>query len=443
VDNLLRFKKAFLIVGDATVFYLSLLITLFIRHPETFSQNIIKEHLGPFSLILILWLLIFYIIGLYDFKNLKNSLQFLKILGVSFLINLLIATAIFYIFPFGISPKRNLLLLALIFNLFIIFWRWIFNSLASRQAPQKTVIIGDSPLIQKIINELHQNPLWGYEIVGWLKKGVDDPQLKDLPFMITNQKITTLIIPFSLKENQNLVKILYQNLVLGIEILELTDFFEQIFKKTPLVELEKHWFLENLAKSRRLYETVKRPIEIFLALIILLITLPLFLIIGFLIKITSSGPIIYKQTRIGQLEKPFILYKFRTMKKDAEKNGPQWAIKNDPRITFIGKILRASHLDELPQIFNILKGELSFVGPRPERPEFVKELKEKIPYYEIRHLVKPGLTGWAQINYRYGASIEDAYEKLEYDIYYLKNRSLTLDLLIILKTIKAFFFNPR
>ena len=131
------------------------------------------------------------------------------------------------------------------------------------------------------------------------------------------------------------------------------------------------------------------------------------------------------------------------MKADAEKNGPQWASKNDSRVTFIGRILRFCHLDELPQLFNIFKGELSFVGPRPERPEFIKELKEKIPYYEIRHLVKPGITGWAQINYRYGASLEDAYKKLEYDIFYLKNRSLILDLLIILKTIKAIFATPR
>jgi len=305
------------------------------------------------------------------------------------------------------------------------------------------MVIGDSPLIQETLNYLRQNPQLGYEVAGWLKREINDPELANLSQIITDQKITTLIIPPYLKENQKLIQTLYKNLALGVEISDLTDFFEQVFKKTPLSELKEHWFLENLAKPRQLYETFKRPLEIFLTSIILLITSPLFLIIGFLIKITSPGPIIYKQTRIGQLEKPFILYKFRTMKADAEKNGPQWASKNDSRVTFIGRILRFCHLDELPQLFNIFKGELSFVGPRPERPEFIKELKEKIPYYEIRHLVKPGITGWAQINYRYGASLEDAYKKLEYDIFYLKNRSLILDLLIILKTIKAIFATPR
>jgi len=443
VDNLLRFKKAFLIVGDAAVFYFSLLVTLFIRYPDTFSKNIFNEHLGPFSLVLVLWFLIFYIAGLYDFKNLKNSLQFLKTLGASVLINILTASALFYIFSFGISPKRNLLLFAFVFNLLTAFWRSGFNTLVSRRQPQKTLVIGDSPLIQETLNYLRQNPQLGYEVAGWLKRGINDPELANLSQIITDQKITTLIIPPYLKENQKLIQTLYKNLALGVEISDLTDFFEQVFKKTPLSELKEHWFLENLAKPRQLYETFKRPLEIFLTSIILLITSPLFLIIGFLIKITSPGPIIYKQTRIGQLEKPFILYKFRTMKADAEKNGPQWASKNDSRVTFIGRILRFCHLDELPQLFNIFKGELSFVGPRPERPEFIKELKEKIPYYEIRHLVKPGITGWAQINYRYGASLEDAYKKLEYDIFYLKNRSLILDLLIILKTIKAIFATPR
>ncbi|MFA4827508.1 MAG: sugar transferase, partial [Candidatus Shapirobacteria bacterium] len=180
-----------------------------------------------------------------------------------------------------------------------------------------------------------------------------------------------------------------------------------------------------------------------LSLVLFSVILPISLIIFLLIKLTSKGPAIYKQIRTGKKENEFILYKFRTMYLDAEKHGPQWSRENDARITPVGKILRYTHLDELPQLINIIKGDISFVGPRPERPEFVAILKEKIPYYEIRHLVEPGVTGWAQINYRYGSSIEDAYEKLQYDIYYLKNRSFVLDFLIVLKTIKSVFSNPK
>ncbi|MEK7075474.1 MAG: exopolysaccharide biosynthesis polyprenyl glycosylphosphotransferase, partial [Patescibacteria group bacterium] len=191
------------------------------------------------------------------------------------------------------------------------------------------------------------------------------------------------------------------------------------------------------------YDAAKRTIDFCLALFFNIVFLPLILIIALLIKSTSKGLIIFKQERVGLNNESFTLFKFRTMRPDAEKNGPQWASENDSRITPFGKILRRTHLDELPQLFNILKGDLSFVGPRPERPEFVEKLKEQIPYYEIRHIIKPGLTGWAQINYRYGASVKDAYEKLQYEIYYLKNRSLILDLLIILKTVRLFFINPK
>jgi lipopolysaccharide/colanic/teichoic acid biosynthesis glycosyltransferase len=161
-----------------------------------------------------------------------------------------------------------------------------------------------------------------------------------------------------------------------------------------------------------------------------------------MIKLTSRGSVIYKQQRIGKNGRVFILYKFRTMIPEAESDGPKWAEEQDERVTIIGRFLRRTHLDELPQLINVIKGDLSFVGPRPERPEFVEHLKKKIPYYEIRHLIKPGITGWAQINYKYASSIDDTYEKLQFDIYYIKKRSIVLDILILLKTIKTVFINP-
>ncbi|MBZ9569449.1 sugar transferase, partial [Patescibacteria group bacterium] len=183
----------------------------------------------------------------------------------------------------------------------------------------------------------------------------------------------------------------------------------------------------------------KRGFDILFSLFGLLITAILFPFIALAIKIDSPSPMFYSQKRVGKDGKIFTIYKFRTMKAGAEKEGPRWASSDDPRITRVGKVLRAIYIDEFPQFYNILKGDISFVGPRPERPEFVKQLKKKIPYYGVRHLVKPGFTGWAQINYHYGASVEEAREKLQYDLYYIKNRSFFLDLGIILKTIKIIF----
>ena len=168
-----------------------------------------------------------------------------------------------------------------------------------------------------------------------------------------------------------------------------------------------------------------------------LISLPFVPLIYLLVKLNTPGPFIFKQIRVGKNSKNFLAMKIRTMHKNAEINGPQWATKNDLRVTRSGKILRKTRIDEIPQLFNILRGEMSFIGPRPERPEFVKNLNAKIPFYNERHLVKPGLTGWAQINFPYGASEADALEKLQYDLYYIKNRSIMLDIAILLKTIKT------
>ncbi|MEX2410077.1 MAG: sugar transferase, partial [Candidatus Paceibacterota bacterium] len=189
------------------------------------------------------------------------------------------------------------------------------------------------------------------------------------------------------------------------------------------------------------YGIVKRGFDVFFASLILVITFPLMVLFAFFIKVTSSGSAIYKQKRLGKNERLFTLYKFRTMRKDAEKNGPEWSKKNDKRITSIGKFLRRTHLDELPQLINVIKGDVSFVGPRPERPEFVDKLEKEIPFYEIRHITKPGITGWAQVMYRYGSSVKDSEEKLKYDLHYIRRSNLTLDVLIILKTIRMFFFN--
>ena len=226
----------------------------------------------------------------------------------------------------------------------------------------------------------------------------------------------------------------------GVRVYDLTDFYEMAWQKVPVLNINKKWFVFSHGFDlihNPIGIRIKNLIDILVALVGLIITSPIILFTSILILLESRGPIIYKQVRTGVNGKPFTVYKFRSMRKDAEKKGAQWASQNDDRITRIGKIIRKLRIDELPQLMNILKGEMSFIGPRPERPEFDKTLEAKIPYYNLRNSLKPGMTGWAQVMYPYGASIEDSRQKLEYDIYYIKNYSLLLDLTILIRTIKV------
>lgn len=211
-----------------------------------------------------------------------------------------------------------------------------------------------------------------------------------------------------------------------------------VFQRVPLQELEESWFIEKIVMRRSFYDFTKRALDILLSIISGIIFLPLSILIAILIKLSSrQGPVIFKQERVGINDKSFILYKFGIMKED---KGPLTTAKNDERLTFLGKILNRTHLNELPQLYNIFKGDISFIGPRAESRELV-ELYRQLPHYEIRHIVKPGLTGWAQLNYKPSASLEEAKEKLQYDLYYIKNRHLVLDLMILLKTIRYLFIS--
>jgi len=228
----------------------------------------------------------------------------------------------------------------------------------------------------------------------------------------------------------------------GIEVIDAPSFYEQITGKLFLEGMTPSWIIFSEGfKVSSLSKLLKRGVDISCGVIGILLIAPFLPLIALAIKLDSTGPILYWQERVGEKEKLFKLYKFRTMRVDAENGtGAVWAQQNDTRVTRVGAFFRKSRIDELPQFFNILRGDMSMVGPRPERPEFVSKLKEAIPYYSERHFVKPGVTGWAQVRYAYGASVEDALEKLRYDLYYIKNLSLTLDFMIILETIQVVLF---
>ena len=430
-----KLKQLVVLLGDVFLFYGALVLTLIIRYGHPAWIYSFWAHLKPFSWILIIWLSIFYLADLYQTKILKNNLNLIGNLFLAVVISTTVSVIIFYLLA-TLTPKTNLLIFSFIFGTLSYLWRLsMANVLLFSGWRYRLLIIGDSPRIAEAVSHFNSNPLVGYDVVLWLKESQEINKQNFLK-IISDNKIDTIVLPPQLKKEFALVKSIYKLLPLGLTIADFITFYETVFGKIPLEESEENWFIEKIIAKRPLFDSIKRVLDIFLAFIFSVVFLPIVVPIAVLIKITSKGPVIFKQQRMGKNDKIFWLYKFRTMR--IEMEGPLWTTEKDNRLTPVGKILRFSHLDEIPQLLNILKGDIAFVGPRAERIELVEQYK-KLPYYEIRHIIKPGFTGWAQIYYRPSASLEEAFEKLKYDIYYIKNRSLFLDLLIIFKTIRLLF----
>jgi exopolysaccharide biosynthesis polyprenyl glycosylphosphotransferase len=267
--------------------------------------------------------------------------------------------------------------------------------------------------------------------------------IDDLQRVLREQAIDEVVVDSNLTAHASVGAAVLACLDRRCRVTDQPTFVEKYLNEVPAENITAQWFLVADVQATGGYDAVKRIIDVAASLMGLLLTLPLWPLIAPLIRLDSRGPILYKQARVGLHGRPFNIYKFRTMRVDAEQDGARWAQKNDGRVTRIGRLLRRSRLDELPQLWNILRGDMSLVGPRPERLEFVQKLSELIPHYRQRHLIKPGLTGWAQIRYGYGASVEDAHRKLCYDLYYLKHRSIDLDTAIIIRTIGRFLLGAR
>jgi len=411
-------KKIILFFGDVFFLYLSLFLTLFLRFSNNFSFETFKKHLIPFSFLYFFWLLIFYVFGFFEISPLKSFL--FKIFGGIFA-SLLFGALFFYFLPFfKITPKTILVLNALIFGIFVILWRTIFYYLFSIRFLKKVAVLGEGENVEILKKEIEEKEYLGFQLVS----------LNENPDLII----------FTKEKESQILPLVDEFLKKGVDFLDFESAFEIFFEKIPVTEISKIWFLKNLKEGeKKIYDKIKRIFDIIFSLLILIFTLPLWPLIALAIKIEDKGPVFYLQERVGKDGKIFKLIKFRSMVVGAEKEGIRWAEAEDKRVTKVGKFLRRFHFDEIPQMINILKGEISLVGPRPERPEFVKELEKKIPYYNLRHIIKPGFTGWAQIKFRYARSVEDSLEKFQYDLYYIKNRSLFLDLKILLKTLRLFF----
>jgi exopolysaccharide biosynthesis polyprenyl glycosylphosphotransferase len=425
-----RAKALLLLLGDVLIILLTLTIVLWLRHPDRLNFEFIKDHLVLFSGVFPFWLLMIFIEGLYSIQSfqLQNTSIVGSLLRASF-ITMTITVVVTYFLPpdlIDVTPKSVLLLTAIIGLPYVYMWRlFFFNFFSASIRRRKTVVLGAPKMVDFVTSEINNRPFLGFNIIQ-----------TSLP--IPNDAEVVVIERDTF--GPEVYGELFQKLEKGVEIIDLAGFSEMISGKIPLDAINESWFIEYCAYQRsRSQEILKSLIDKAVALTLLLILiLPFTLILLPVLLILHGRPVFFKQTRTGLYNKPFTLYKLRTMVIDAEKNGAQWAKPGDARITPLGKILRKTRLDELPQLLNIIKGEMSLVGPRPERPEIIEsKLAPNIPFYNLRHLVKPGVTGWAQVVFRYGFSQEDSKEKLQYDLFYVKNKSLWLDVIVILRTIKT------
>src|ERR1700675_2568593 len=323
-------------------------------------------------------------------------------------------------------------------------WRLGFTWLV--QLPilvERVYVLGTGERAQRVVLGLRQNPEIGAEIASWTGKMegalTRESVAAHLMEVVHKQKVHRVIVAMPDRRGTIPMPELLELRMQGVQIEEATSWLEKISGKIEVEELSPSWlvFGQGFRRSAA-FILVRRVVSFIISVIGLILALPLLPLIMLAIRLDSKGPVFYTQTRVGKAGRIFKVVKFRTMRQDAEaENGPQWAGNGDPRITRVGRFLRSSRLDEIPQLWCVLKGDMAFVGPRPERPEFVESLTREIPFYGVRHMVRPGLTGWAQIKYKYGSTVQDAIEKLQYDLFYIKNASIGLDLLIMFQTIKT------
>lgn len=442
-------RRLGLFLSDALLLYIALVITLYLRYGQDKFNHYYNLHIIPFSIIFVLWLLIFYIAGFYDEKSFRSNLDFYSNFFQAVLMAGGISVVFFYLIPlFIIAPKTNLLIFIAIFTALETLSRYSWHRLFETKFKKMVLIVGMNPHTLELAEFIKNNPQFGYklkyvaDLEGSNQAHFEDVEIikniDDMEELINKEAINTVIITPEAYRFSEITNAFYKSIVNKISFYSSVSFYERLTGKVLLGSINQIWFLENLGEARnRTYELIKHIFDIMFAIVLGTLSLVLYPLIILAIKISSRGSVFYRQTRIGQSGRTFNIVKFRTMVHDAEKStGAVWALDDDPRATGVGKFLRKTRLDELPQLWNILKGNMSFVGPRAERPEFQELLQKNVPFYEERYLVKPGLSGWAQINFRYGSSVKDAEEKLKYDLYYIKNRSLIFDLGIILKTIR-------
>ena len=387
-------------------------------------------------------------VGVYGSDALRSMRYAGARLLVAISLGIIALSVIDFVAP-GATLWRSTLAFAMgISIVLLIFGRIVISGLLGSSAFRRRVLVLGAGERAERLRKLAERPESGFAIVAYLAMNEGAPAVEeaipraaihDIGRFVENLGVSELVLALEERRNSLPLKDLLRVKTRGVHINEFSSFLERETGRVDLDTVNPSWliFSDGFSSGRMMSSAAKRVFDILASGVLLVLTLPLIALFALLVKLDSKGPAFFRQTRVGLYGQPFDVIKLRSMRADAEKDGQKWADRNDARVTRIGRFIRKVRIDELPQTWSVLKGEMSFVGPRPEVPKFVADLDDKLPYYAERHMVKPGITGWAQINYPYGASIEDARHKLEYDLYYAKNYTPFLDMLILLQTLRV------
>lgn len=434
-----------LMVGDVAVFAVALLVTLAIRYGQVPTETLIETHLGPFCALFIIWVAVFFSTGLYDRRFMLDRKRIPAAVLRAQALNILISGIVFFLLPLGIQPKTNLLIYLVVSAVMLTLWRLYLFPRMSIGAPTRVLVVGEHEEAHAIVRVLTHNPHFEHVRAEHIPiaSGAAQVRLRELCDDAAHAGAVMVIADVRNAGTRSLAREVEQRTVLGerVEFLSLQSVYEQLHHRIPPSLVGDAWFLEQVGAHsvRYAYTACKRMLDIAGALLLLPVVVVLMPCVALAIKLDDRrGSVWYISDRVGQWGTPFQLIKFRTM--TGHDTGRD-ALNSTLTVTRVGAVLRRTRLDELPQVWNVLRGDLSFIGPRPEMPELAAAYARAVPHYALRHVIKPGLSGWAQINDadapRGGLDIERTTQKLSFDLYYLKHRSVLLDIEIALKTVNT------
>lgn len=434
-----------LIVGDLVALAIALYLTLLVRYVEAPSWELFMLHLVPFTLLSAVWIVVFVISGLYEKHTTLLRSKLPSIIFRSQIFNVIIAAVFFFTIPyFLITPKTNLVIFLLISSVLIIFWRLTAFPWFGFKKKNKAIILGAKKETEELFNEINTNSRYNIEFVHMVDLHSANPNdvQQEVLKKIESERASIIVANFHDKDLELLSPLLYNlSLVQGkVETIDMAKLYEDVFERIPISLISHEWLVENLKSEQHIvYSVWKRGVDILGALILGAVSLVLYPIVWLAVKFDDGGPLFVTQERVGFQHQPLHITKFRTMSGGKSDKGGE-VLNSKKEVTKVGKFLRTSRIDELPQLWSVLKGGQSLIGPRPELPPLVDVYAQKVPHYSARHLVKPGLSGWAQIHHQahphHGTDVHETKVKLTYDLYYIKHRSIFLDLLIALRTVQ-------
>ncbi len=437
-----RFERWLLLVGDVFSLFSALWLMLFLRYGELPSSQVFLAHLSPFSILFFVWLLVFFISGLYEKHTVILKSRLPMLLFNALVINAVIAIAFFYFVPyFKIAPKTNLFIYLVLSFVLVLSWRiYGFPLLGGTRRKQNALLIGSGAEMRELRDEVNNNSRYSVRFVSSVDLGVVDKLdfQEDVLKVIYENDVQIVAIDLRNEKVEPILPHLYNLIYSKIRFIDMYKIYEDIFDRVPLSLLQYNWFLENISLTQKFtFDFIKRTFDVIFSSILGVLSLLVYPFVWIAVRFDDGGDAFIVQERVGRNNRPIHIRKFRTMANDDKG---EYANGNQNNVTRVGALLRKTRMDELPQLWSVLRGDLSLIGPRPELPSLARQYEKEIPYYNVRHLIKPGLSGWAQVYHdrhpHHGVAVNETREKLSYDLYYIKNRSFLTDTKIALHTIR-------